>query len=100
MEVTGRMVLDTPMESGDVPSARTIRDYLLALLSVLWAEQEGFSGKRPFGNSAWEYDVYAALIKAGHVNGTMDSDGYVEKIEVDAANKLVQSAIRELGKLT
>jgi hypothetical protein len=31
----------------------TIRDYLRILLETLWEEGEGFSGKRPFGNSGW-----------------------------------------------
>ncbi len=40
---------------------RTIRDYFLRLVEQLWMEGEGFSGKRPFGNSGWECVVLDAL---------------------------------------
>jgi hypothetical protein len=43
----------------------TVRDYLFELLIAVWDEGESFSGKRPFGNSGWEYDLYAPLIQAG-----------------------------------
>ena len=45
--------------------AKTVREYLKMLLERLWEEGEGFSGKRPFGNSGWEYDLYAALEEKG-----------------------------------
>ena len=45
----------------------TVRDYLRILLLTLWDEGEGFSGKRPFGNSGWEYELYDALMEAGYV---------------------------------
>lgn len=61
----------------------TVRDYLRVLLTTLWSEQEEFSGKRPFGNSGWEYDLYAPLIKAGHIEGSLDEDGYVVTITND-----------------
>jgi hypothetical protein len=38
----------------------TIREYLRTLLSELWREEESFNGKRPFGNSGWQYDVYTS----------------------------------------
>lgn len=41
-------ILDIPMEENDA-NASTIREYLKALLSHLWAEGEGFSGKRNEG---------------------------------------------------
>jgi len=59
----------------------TIRDYLRILLLTLWEEGEGFSGKRPFGNSGWEYDLYKPLIKEGFINGSLDEDGYIEKYD-------------------
>lgn len=46
----------------------TVRDYLRTLLMALWEEQESFSGKRPFGNSGWEYEVLMPLAKAGFVD--------------------------------
>ena len=46
-------------------NADTVRDYLVALLLEVWSEGEGFSGKRPFGNSGWEYDLYEAVWALG-----------------------------------
>ncbi len=60
----------------DAGENETIRNYLYALLSTLWQEEERFSGKRPFGNSGWEHDLYRPLALAGYVDG--DSHGYVE----------------------
>jgi hypothetical protein len=45
----------------------TVRDYFRLLLETLWDEGEGFSGKRPFGNSGWESDLLNPLALAGFV---------------------------------
>lgn len=50
---------------GEVP----LRYYLGKLLYNLWIDGEGFSGKRPFGNSGWDIDVAMALCEAGVVKG-------------------------------
>lgn len=76
--------------------ADTVRGYLKALLTELWREGEGFSGKRPFGNSGWEYELYVALITAGAVTGTLDEDGCVEECDDAACNKLIEEAIASL----
>ena len=67
----------------------TIRDYLRQLLITLWREEEGFSGKRPFGNSGWQYDVYLPLIKAGLISGQVDEDGYITELDNDGAEATV-----------
>ncbi len=54
-------ILDVPVHSEDVPDAKTIGDYFATLLVVLLEDKEGFSGKRPFGNSDWIWDLYVAL---------------------------------------
>lgn len=60
----------------------TVREYLCSLLTTLWDEQEGFSGKRPFGNSGWDHDLYAPLIQAGFIKGKLEEPGgYVERID-------------------
>ncbi len=61
--------------------AITVRQYLRMLLTTLWEEGEGFSGKRPFGNSGWEYDLYRPLIKAKFIGGQLDEDGWIESID-------------------
>lgn len=67
----------------------TVRDYLRTLLETLWREGEGFSGKRPFGNSCWEYDLYKPLIKAGFINGKLDEDGCIEDYDCEEAEAYV-----------
>mgnify|MGYP003553736075 FL=1 len=75
--------------NSDAGNALTVRDYLHALLSKLWAEGEGFSGKRPFGNSGWEYEMYKPLIAGGFIKGKLDADGYVEDFDKDEAEPYV-----------
>ena len=74
----------------------TIRDYLCELLMRLWEKGEGFSGKRPFGNSGWEYDIYRPLIRGGFIPGKLDSEGYVDTVDKIIAEpyvfKLIQTA--------
>jgi len=45
----------------------TVRRYLRELLSAVWSDGEGFSGKGPFGNSDWDYDLYLPLGRAGFI---------------------------------
>lgn len=91
----GHNILDLPMESNDA-NAATIRGYLKALLSTLIREGEGFSGKRPFGNSGWNWDLYMPLVKAKLVNGKIDAAGYLEDVDESAAEKLILEAIESL----
>jgi hypothetical protein len=81
-----------PNDSG----ASTVRGYLVALLRELWREGEGFSGKRPFGNSSWEYDLYPPLIKAGLIRGKLDEDGYIEDVDDKRGDELIAAAIASL----
>lgn len=43
----------------------TVREFFNELLQKLWDEQDGFNGKRPFGNSCWSFPIMDALGKAG-----------------------------------
>jgi hypothetical protein len=66
--------LDVRFDS-DAGSQLTVREYFRELLDTLWEHKEGFSGKRPFGNSGWEYEVHSALAKAGFVDlGNWDEE--------------------------
>lgn len=62
--MTGTEILAIKMGPNDA-EASTVKEYLVKLLEVLWEEGGGFSGKRPFGNSGWEYELYSALENAG-----------------------------------
>lgn len=88
-----------PMQKNDI-GAKTIGEYFEKLLLTLWDEQEEFSGKRPFGNSGWEYDVYASLISAGVVDGSLDEEGYVVDVTYSAANDIVCKMIKQIFSST
>lgn len=85
--------LEVRMYVGDLNREVSLREYLHELLPTLWEEGEGFSGKRPFGNSGWEFDVYAFLVKAGAVEGELDEDDRYEKCDKLAANKMMPGLI-------
>lgn len=55
----------------------TIKEYFLELLKTLWLEEEGFSGKRPFGNSGWQYEIYDLLTQNGILE---DHDKFIIKM--------------------
>jgi len=93
--MTGAEILNLPMGDNDA-DAGTIKEYLIALLSEVWREGEGFSGKRPFGNSDWEFDLYKPLLTAGLVKGNLDSEGFLESVDNKAADKLIFNAIAAL----
>lgn len=67
----GHRVLGMSMPDND-SGEQTVRGYLVALLRQMWREQEGFSAKRPFGNSGWPIDLYAPLATDGVHEGDMD----------------------------
>ncbi len=87
-----RNVLVLPMSENDAGAA-TVRDYLKVLLLRVWDEEEGFSGKRPFGNGGWKHDIYRPLIKFGFVAGCLDADGFIDSVDKVAADKLIRAAI-------
>lgn len=75
----------------------TIREYLQQLLLHLWDDPESFSGKKPFGDSGWEFDLYHALVKAKVVKGELDEDDNVEDIDdPKAAHKIIRELIEEM----
>ncbi len=78
-----------PMQENDA-GAKTVGDYLKLLLLTLWDEEEGFSGKRPFGNSGWQYEIYKALISAKVIDGELDEAGYVDEVDYCTADKIVR----------
>lgn len=95
---SNEQVLNTPMDPAENDAgASTIREYLVKLLAELWREQEGFSGKRPFGNSSWDGDLYIALIRAGLIHGGFDEDGYLYHCgDAVGAFELIAQAIQSL----
>jgi hypothetical protein len=94
-------ILDFPYYFVDC-NANNLRGYFRALLTTLWREDEGFSGKRPFGNSGWCYDVYAALVKSGAVYGIFEdeTEDELESFDKESAIKLVYKLIDHVFKVT
>jgi hypothetical protein len=80
--------LDVRFDS-DAGDDLTVRDYLRTLLVTLWKEGEQFSGKRPFGNSGWVYELYKPLIAGGFIQGTLDEDGCVDTVDEKTAGAYV-----------
>lgn len=91
------LVLSYPMTDNDA-NAKNVGEYLHSLLFTLWEEGEGFSGKRPFGNSGWEFDLYTALVNGGFVEGNVEDDGNIENVDMKAANKLIFDCIAYIFK--
>jgi hypothetical protein len=97
--MTGKEILDLPMKQNDA-EAKTIRDYLKAIVYEVWDRGEGFSGKRPFGNSGWERDLYEPLVTAGLVRKDENQSNqvyvYILDADVPKANGLICEAIDAL----
>lgn len=69
---------------------------LKKLLITLWLDGESFNGKRPFGNSGWDYQIYSALISNEIIEGSFDEYGYIEDFDIVKADKLIKEAIKSL----
>ena len=88
--------LDLRFYCHDLDGEVSIRDYLTTLLLRVWDEGESFSGKRPFGNSGWEYDLYKPLIAANVIKGELDEDGYIDGVDDKAGHAEIERLIREM----
>lgn len=74
----------------------SFRDYFVLLLVTLMHKEEGFSGKRPLGDSGWKYDLYKGLIQHDLVKGKLDEDGYVDFIDEIEADDYLQRMVNSL----
>ena len=88
-------ILDTPLDPADDPyghefgGARTIREFFGNCMIMLWEEQDGFNGKRPYGNSGWATGLIFAVAKDRNLPGRkgeplIDEDGYFNSIDPKA----------------
>lgn len=68
-------VLDAKITTSDVGTV-TVREYFKRLLRTLMDQGEGFSGKRPFGNSGWEYDILPPMVKLKMIPGGLEDGDY------------------------
>lgn len=86
---TQEEILNLQIEFNHTGEFVTVREWFIRLFSQLWIEGEGFNGKRPFGNSGWNFELYAVLIKNNIIAGKLDEYGYVEDINTDEAKEFV-----------
>jgi hypothetical protein len=93
-----QQILALPMDKNDA-NAATIGDYLVRLAEQAWVEEEGFSGKRPFGNSGWQHEIYIALIKNEAITGELDEYGYIEDYDGQSADRIMTDVLRFLRKI-
>lgn len=84
--------LDVRFDS-DAGDDLTVRQWLRELLMLVWIEDESFDGRRPWGNSGWENDIYRPLVKAGFIAGAVHESGRVEVDDVNAAAAFVSDLI-------
>jgi len=62
--MNGSEILTLRLQDDNDAGAETVKEYLITLLHEVWNKGESFSGKRPFGNSGWECDLYWPLEQA------------------------------------
>jgi len=86
-------VLDLKFKSEDLGKKVTIRQFFFELMKIFWYDPEGFSGKRPFGNSGWDSDLIICLVKNKLIKGKLDEDGYLEDYSNKECDQFVMSKI-------
>jgi hypothetical protein len=84
-------ILDVEFDSNDLGRTVTVKEYFKELLTTLWEEGEGFSSKRPLGNSSWQYEIYYALADAGVIDQYGDPDE--PDVDTARADELILAAI-------
>jgi hypothetical protein len=89
-------IANLKIKTCDIGENVTIEDYLKKLLEALWREDECFSGKRPFGNSGWKWDIYSCLVESEVIVGEFDEDGYVADFDEDEGDKIIFTIISAL----
>jgi hypothetical protein len=96
-DVDGRAVLAVPMNPDrNDAGADSVCSYLVALLREVWEHKEGFGGKRPFGNSGWQFELYDALARVEMIDGTFDEYDCLDDVDDQRGDELIALAITEL----
>lgn len=58
----------------------TLRSFFVEIARRVINEDEGFSGKRPFGNSGWQGYVADTLLKVGLIDDESEYDALMEGV--------------------
>lgn len=96
--MTNNDILRLTFQSEDLGGIVTVGEFFSELLKTLWIEGEGFSGKRPFGNSGWDGDLIKCLITHKVIKGVIDEDGYIEKYNNKDVDNIIIPLIESLYK--
>jgi hypothetical protein len=96
-KATLQALLDCPMDpDNNDAQASSLGEYLLELSRQVWIENEGFSGKRPFGNGGWEFDVYNAVAAAGLMESVTRTYSWGDEISFsDTEERRIDDLISE-----
>lgn len=95
--MSNKEILELKFFSNDLDVELTIKEYLKKLLYKVWEEAECFSGKRPFGNSGWQYEMAKCLIVKKVISGELDEDDeYVEDVNFKDVDKVMLECIKSL----
>lgn len=95
--MSNKEILELKFYCEDLGRKVSISEYFKELLVTLWEKEEVFSGKHPFGNSGWKYDIYTCLVKNGAVAGTLDEEGYLYSINDKAADEIIFSCMKDMS---
>lgn len=90
-------ILEIEWYFDDLHETLTIEEYFKKLLLALWIDGECFDGKRPFGNSGWDRQIYSALISNEIIEGSFDEYGYIKDFDQVKADNLIIKSIKSLG---
>ena len=93
-ETIQHSILDIKMGDNDA-DAKTIGEYLKKLLINVLEQQEGFSGKRAFGNSSWINELMIPLARERLISSKFDKE-YNEYYDFDYEKgmKLIIAALK------
>lgn len=95
--MTLKEILKLDFYSHDLSNRVTIKQYFKRLLSTLWEERDEFSGKRPLGNSDWEYDLYVCLIENNVIEGNIDKHGEIDdNFDYAKADEIIKNVIQSM----
>lgn len=89
-------ILALEMPADNDADVATIGEFFEKLLVTLWDEGEGFSGKRPFGNSGWQSELFHALVMGGKIKGKIDEDGYLQDYDPEKGNKMITDLLSNI----
>lgn len=89
-------ILDLIFKSTDLNKDLSIKGYLKELLLALITEQEGFSGKRPFGNSGWTHDLEMSLVFNEIIDGEIDDNDFLKRSDSKDFIRKMIGAIKDL----